>query len=187
MVFNELREAIVTRLKEAMPKEVDVAEHPGVIDTAELGRLCMAAPALRVSVLKVLGVDRARGNDAAELQIGVYIMAGAGKGGVGADEVALALLPRVLAVVNGENWNLQCVENRPERISADNLFDGSLPGLSGGRLVSLWIGIRPIPTPERFPRRGTIRSRSSCGSGSSSKLCRTKPAHRISTPTTSSP
>ena len=138
MVFNELREAIVTRLKEAMPKEVDVAGHPGVIDTAELGRLCMAAPALRVSVLKVLGVDRARGNDAAELQIGVYIVAGAGKGGVGADEVALALLPRVLAVVNGENWNLQCVENRPEHISADNLFDGSLPGLSGGRLVSLW-------------------------------------------------
>ena len=44
MVFNELREAIVTRLKEAMPKEVDVAGHPGVIDTAELGRLCMAAP-----------------------------------------------------------------------------------------------------------------------------------------------
>jgi len=42
------------------------------------------------------------------------------------------------AVVNGENWNLQCVENRPENISADNLFDGSLPGLSGGRLVSLW-------------------------------------------------
>ena len=36
MVFNELREAIVTRLKEAMPKEVDVAGHPGVIDTAEL-------------------------------------------------------------------------------------------------------------------------------------------------------
>ena len=138
MVFNELREAIVTRLKEAMPKEVDVAGHPGVIDTAELGRLCMAAPALRVSVLKVLGVDRARGNDAAELQIGVYIVAGAGKGGVGADEVALSILPRVLAVVNGENWNLQCVENRPEHISADNLFDGSLPGLSGGRLVSLW-------------------------------------------------
>ena len=138
MVFNELREAIVTRLKEAMPKEVDVAGHPGVIDTAELGRLCMAAPALRVSVLKVLGVDRARGNDAAELQIGVYIVAGAGKGGVGADEVALSILPRVLAVVNGENWNLQCVENRPENISADNLFDGSLPGLSGGRLVSLW-------------------------------------------------
>jgi len=131
MVFNELREAIVTRLKEAMPKEVDVAGHPGVIDTAELGRLCMAAPALRVSVLKVLGVDRARGNDAAELQIGVYIVAGAGKGGVGADEVALSILPRVLAVVNGENWNLQCVENRPENISADNLFDGSLPGLSG--------------------------------------------------------
>ena len=51
----------------------------------------------------------------------------------------------------------------------------------------LRIGIRPIPTPERFPRRGTIRSRSSCGSGSSSKPCRTKPAHRISTPTTSSP
>ena len=47
MVFNELREAIVTRLKEAMPKEVDVAGHPGVIDAAELGRLCMAAPALR--------------------------------------------------------------------------------------------------------------------------------------------
>lgn len=138
MVFNELREAIVTRLKEAMPKEVDVAGHPGVIDTAELGRLCMAAPALRVSVLKVLGVDRARGNDAAELQIGVYIVAGAGKGGVGADEVALSILTRVLAVVNGENWNLQCVENRPENISADNLFDGSLPGLSGGRLVSLW-------------------------------------------------
>ena len=156
MVFNELREAIVTRLKEAMPKEVDVAEHPGVIDTAELGRLCMAAPALRVSVLKVLGVDRARGNDAAELQIGVYIVAGAGKGGVGADEVALALLPRVLAVVNGENWNLQCVENRPERISADNLFDGSLPGLSGGRLVSLWGVAWPVsythltlPTTER--------------------------------------
>ena len=68
----------------------------------------------------------------------MYIVAGAGKGGVGADEVALALLPRVLAVVNGENWNLQCVENRPENISAGNLFDGSLPGLSGGRLVSLW-------------------------------------------------
>ena len=30
------------------------------------------------------------------------------------------------------------MENRPARISADNLFDGSLPGLSGGRLVSLW-------------------------------------------------
>ena len=28
MVFNELREAIVTRLKEAMPKEVDVAGTP---------------------------------------------------------------------------------------------------------------------------------------------------------------
>ena len=29
MVFNELREAIVTRLKEAMPKEVDVASSVG--------------------------------------------------------------------------------------------------------------------------------------------------------------
>ena len=150
MVFNELREAIVTRLKEAMPKEVDVAGHPGVIDAAELGRLCMAAPALRVSVLKVLGVDRARGNDAAELQIGVYIVAGAGKGGVGADEVALALLPRVLAVVNGENWNLQCVENRPEHISADNLFDGSLPGLSGGRRV-IMPPLIDFTAPDRYP------------------------------------
>ena len=206
MVFNELREAIVTRLKEAMPKEVDVAGHPGVIDTAELGRLCMAAPALRVSVLKVLGVDRARGNDAAELQIGVYIVAGAGKGGVGADEVALALLPRVLAVINGENWNLQCVETGPKTSAPTTCSTVRSPGFPaaassrsgashGGSasscrrssILRLRIGIRPIPTPERFPRRGTIRSRSSCGSGSGSKPCRTKPAHRISTPTTSSP
>lgn len=44
MVFNELREAIVTRLKEAMPKEVDVAGHPASLIPPSLGRLCMAAP-----------------------------------------------------------------------------------------------------------------------------------------------
>ena len=180
MVFNELREAIVTRLKEAMPKEVDVAGHPGVIDTAELGRLCMAAPALRVSVLKVLGVDRARGNDAAELQIGVYIVAGAGKGGVGADEVALSILPRVLAVVNGENWNLQCVENRPENISADNLFDGSLPGLSGGRLVSLW-GVawrQRVIMPPLIDFTAPDRSRRRKGSRAVERSARGVPAAR---------
>lgn len=135
MLFNSLRDAIVRRLRRAMPKEVHVGPHPGVIDEAELARVCFGDPSLLVSVVDVLGVDRSRGHSAAELRIGVYVACGPGRGAVPADAAALAIIPRVLAVVYGEDWDLKSVENRPEEIRAENMYSGKI---GAGLLVALW-------------------------------------------------
>lgn len=133
MIFAELRQAITRRLDVAMPKEVHVATHPGPLDATALQKLCSGAPALHVSILKVASVDRSRGVTAAELRLGVYVVTRPGKGAA-ADEVALALLPRVLATVDGEDWDTPGVATRPEGLSADNLWTGTL----GGHLMALW-------------------------------------------------
>lgn len=134
MIFNELRDAVVARLREAMPKTVQVDTHPGDLDSAELKRICARTPALFVVFGGVGSVDTARGAVAAEVSLGVFVVAGPQKGGLKPDAVVLALLPRVLAVIQGETWELDAVENIPQRLKADNL----LTGLDAANLVSLW-------------------------------------------------
>lgn len=133
--FNVLRDAIVARLERAMPKEVYVTTHPGTVDEGEIARVCVRAPALLVSVLDVAGLDRKRGQTAAELRLGVYLVATPGKRGQAADDIALAILPRALAVIDGEDWNLEDVETRPVDLKADNLYSGRLGNVG---LLALW-------------------------------------------------
>lgn len=134
MIFTELLNAVADRLRETMPRQVHVDTHPGELDSAELKRLCVRTPALRVVFAGVRGVDSARGAVAAEVALGVFVICGPRKGEPQPDIVSLALVPRVLATVYGENWGIDAVESTPQALKAENLFTG----LDAANFVSLW-------------------------------------------------
>ena len=133
--FDKVREAVAAKLKAAMPKEVYVAVAPGDVDETEIARVCVKSPALLVTVLNVLSVDRERGRSGANLRFGVYLVTAPGRTGRRPDSVALAVLPRVLYVVDGEDWDLPEVLTRPDKLRADNLYSGKLGNIG---LLALW-------------------------------------------------
>ena len=115
--FTALRDAVAERLKRDMPECVHVGTSPGAVDEAEIARVCVKSPALLVSVLDVLSVDRAGGTSAANLRMGVYLITAPGRTGLSPDSAALAILPGVLACIDGEDWDLPEVMSRPDRLS----------------------------------------------------------------------
>ena len=133
--FDKVREAVAAKLKAAMPKEVYVAVAPGDVDETEIARVCVKSPALLVTVLNVLSVDRERGRSGANLRFGVYLVTAPGRTGRRPDNVALAILPRVLYAVDGEDWDLPEVLTRPDKLRADNLYSGKLGNIG---LLALW-------------------------------------------------
>ncbi len=133
--FAALREAVAEHLKRAMPKEVHVGTSPGAVDEAEIARICLKSPALLVSVLDVLSVDRAGGTSAANLRMGVYLITAPGRTGLSPDSAALAILPGVLACIDGEDWDVPEVVTRPDKLRADNLYSGKLGNIG---LLALW-------------------------------------------------
>ena len=133
--FTVLREAVAERLKRDMPECVHVGTSPGAVDEAEIARVCVKSPALLVSVLDVLSVDRAGGTSAANLRMGVYLITAPGRTGLSPDSAALAILPGVLACIDGEDWDLPEVMSRPDRLRADNLYSGKLGNIG---LLALW-------------------------------------------------
>lgn len=133
--FTALRDAVAERLKRDMPECVHVGTSPGAVDEAEIARVCVKSPALLVSVLDVLSVDRAGGTSAANLRMGVYLITAPGRTGLSPDSAALAILPGVLACIDGEDWDLPEVVSRPDRLRADNLYSGKLGNIG---LLALW-------------------------------------------------
>ena len=133
--FTALRDAVAERLKRDMPECVHVGTSPGAVDEAEIARVCVKSPALLVSVLDVLSVDRAGGTSAANLRMGVYLSTAPGRTGLSPDSAALAILPGVLACIDGEDWDLPEVMSRPDRLRADNLYSGKLGNIG---LLALW-------------------------------------------------
>ena len=133
--FTALRDAVAERLKRDMPECVHVGTSPGAVDEAEIARVCVKSPALLVSVLDVLSVDRAGGTSAANLRRGVYLITAPGRTGLSPDSAALAILPGVLACIDGEDWALPEVMSRPDRLRADNLYSGKLGNIG---LLALW-------------------------------------------------
>ena len=49
--------------------------------------------------------------------------------------IALAVLPRVLSAVDGEDWDLPEILTRPDKLRADNLYSGKLGNIG---LLALW-------------------------------------------------
>ena len=133
--FDKVREAVAAQLKAAMPKEVYIATSPGVVDETEIARVCLKSPALLVSILDVLSVDRECGRTGANLRFGVYLVTAPGRTGRRPDDMALAILPGVLYAVDGEDWNLSEVLTRPDKLRADNLYSGKLGNIG---LLALW-------------------------------------------------
>lgn len=133
--FDKVREAVAAHLKAAMPKEVYVAVAPGDVDEAEIARVCLKSPALLVAILNVLSVDRERGRTGANLRFGVYLVTAPGRTGRRPDDMALAVLPRVLSAVDGEDWDLPEILTRPDKLRADNLYSGKLGNIG---LLALW-------------------------------------------------
>ena len=66
---------------------------------------------------------------------GGYVACGPGKGAIPADTAALAIIPRTLAAIYGENRDKENEESRPEDIRAENLYSGKI---GAGLLVALW-------------------------------------------------
>ena len=133
--FDRVREAVAARLKAAMPKEVYVVTSPGAVDETEIARVCVKSPALLVSILDVLSVDRKCGESCANLRFGVYLVTAPGRTGCRPDDVALAILPFILSAVEGEDWDLPEVLTRPDKLRADNLYSGKLGNIG---LLALW-------------------------------------------------
>lgn len=133
--FDRVREAVAARLKAAMPKEVYVVTSPGAVDETEIARVCVKSPALLVSILDVLSVDRKCGESCANLRFGVYLVTAPGRTGRRPDDVALAILPFILSAVEGEDWDLPEVLTRPDKLRADNLYSGKLGNIG---LLALW-------------------------------------------------
>ena len=133
--FDKVRESVAARLKAAMPKEVYVVTSPGAVDETEIARVCVKSPALLVSILDVLSVDRKCGESGANLRFGIYLVTAPGRTGRRPDDVALAILPFILSAVEGEVWDLPEVLTRPDKLRADNLYSGKLGNIG---LLALW-------------------------------------------------
>lgn len=133
--FDKVRESVAARLKAAMPKEVYVVTSPGAVDETEIARVCVKSPALLVSILDVLSVDRKCGETGANLRFGIYLVTAPGRTGRRPDDVALAILPFILCMVEGEDWDLPEVLTRPDKLRADNLYSGKLGNIG---LLALW-------------------------------------------------
>lgn len=118
----EYRDAVVARLKAALPPVVDIAVHHGRLDEAEVTRIALAAPAVRVTVLGVDGLDN-RGGSNAGTSVGVFVVTGVGKGGQSPTDAALALVAAVLAAIDGQRFG---DASAPASVRAENYSSGEM-------------------------------------------------------------
>ncbi|WP_288230812.1 hypothetical protein [uncultured Desulfovibrio sp.] len=121
---KDFRAAVVADLKAKLPPVVDVDTHSGRIDKAELERLCLASPAVRVALLGVDGLESKGGAPYAPFGLAAFVVTGTGNQGEPAEEGALSLLGAVLDVLEGNRFG--CDVEKPTSVRAENLCSGDL-------------------------------------------------------------
>jgi hypothetical protein len=130
MAFNELLDAISTRIRTAVPGLVEARAHPGRFDTEELRRVALRAPCVLSACLgfSVVG-DPGTGERDVELVLASFVVTRGQADAAAA--AALEFAEALVLLVGEERWGRPGVQPAT-RISADNLFAAS--GTSGAAL-----------------------------------------------------
>ncbi|MEG2173833.1 MAG: hypothetical protein RRY29_11350 [Desulfovibrionaceae bacterium] len=118
------RKAIVDSLHSTFPHSVNIAPFAGQITPAELARLGMNSPALRVAVLGTDGTESKGGAPHATLAMAIFIITATGSGGQPAEAAALKLVGHVLAHTVGNRWGMDAAI--PTNVRAENCHTGEL-------------------------------------------------------------
>lgn len=121
---KDLRAAVVADFKEKLPPVTDVDALGGRLDEAELKRLCLASPAVRVAVLGADGLESKGGAPYAVFSLAAFVVTGTGNQGEPAEEGALSLVGAVLEVLEGNRFG--CDVDKPASVRAENLYSGEL-------------------------------------------------------------
>lgn len=124
MNLKDLRAAVVADFKEKLPPVTDVDALGGRLDEAELKRLCLASPAVRVAVLGVDGLENKGGSPYATFSLAAFVVTGTGNQGEPAEEGALSLVGALLEALEGNRFG--CDVGAPASVRAENLYSGEL-------------------------------------------------------------
>ena len=125
MIFNALRYAVADGIRAKMPALADVATHAGRFDLAELKRIATKTPCVRVAVLGAPEVESiGSGEREVRLRMAAYIVT-TDRRGLARDDSALAIVCALCDLVPDNTWSTRGA-HPAQRVSADNLFSGTL-------------------------------------------------------------
>jgi len=129
--IDDVRQAIVAALARALGPSVTVEAHGGRFDRAELARYSKRAPAVLVAAMGMPRVEeRPRARPA--VQFAAFVMCRDAPGAP-RDTQALTLTEALVRLVPGNTWE-QGNAQRPEQVSAENLYSGEIDRLG----IAMW-------------------------------------------------
>ncbi|MCJ8285105.1 hypothetical protein [Halomonas sp.] len=129
--IDAVRQAIVTTIAQALGSHVTVEAHGGRFDRAELARYSKRAPAVLVAAMGMPRVeDRPRARPM--VQFAAFVMCRDAPG-ASRDTQALTLAEALVRLVPGNVWGQDNVQ-RPEQLSAENLYSGEIDRLG----IAMW-------------------------------------------------
>lgn len=138
VTIRDLSHAIVARLRQRLPSVRSIELHGGTFDEADLKRMAVDAPCLR---LAATGVARAQRNPSGLIELPVnYALvvitrdsAQAGVGVTSRDAAAEALACAAMLIIDRARWGLNLV-GAPRDLAARNEYSGRLDATG----VALW-------------------------------------------------
>lgn len=124
MSLYDLRNAVVSGIQAAVPRDVRVEATPGRFDVRELQKRSVAAPAVRVALMDVATEHLGSGCGVFAIADMAAFIITAGDRHMRADERALLLQSALLPLVNFNTWGIECEPARDVR--GRNLYSSDL-------------------------------------------------------------
>jgi len=118
--INQVRDAIVATIKEALPALKSCSSHGGRFDLQELQRWSKQAPAVLVAAVQIPALADNRANQMRVRWVAYLMVKDAP--GASRDVAALDYTEALMRLVKGNDWGLNSMQ-RPENIAADNLYN----------------------------------------------------------------
>lgn len=118
------RKALVDSLQSIFPQSINIDAFAGQLTQAELTRIAVASPALRVVVLGIDGTESKGSAPHAALSMAIFIITSTGRKGQSAESAALKLVGHVLAHTVGNRWNMDA--SAPTNVRAENCHSGEM-------------------------------------------------------------
>jgi len=132
MSLLAFRDAVVNGIKAALPDVKSIEPHGGRFDEKELRTFGAAAPAVRVALLELTGVEGLQGATAMKIRCAAFV-ATRSTPALPRDKAALAIVTTLAATIPDNDWGLNNTQN-PQAVRAANLYSGGVD--SAG--IALW-------------------------------------------------
>jgi hypothetical protein len=125
MILVQLRDAIVSGVKSAMPALLEVKPHGGRFDLDEIKKTAARSPSARVGCLGLREITFEGAVAKATSIWGVFVVAN-DQPGTSRDTVALTVVAGIGAVLPDNCWGLDASVDGARQVRADNLFSKAL-------------------------------------------------------------